>query len=70
MATPATHEESEWAIDCATSLPEVWALVAAFSGLVGAWRLMSVCRTARAGAKHWLAGDPAGRGSVRWVYCG
>jgi hypothetical protein len=47
-----------WAGDRAVSLPEVWALVAAFSGLVGAWRVMGVCRAARVGAKEFLGGNP------------
>jgi hypothetical protein len=33
-----------WAINRAVSLIEVSALVAAFSRLVGAWRLLGVCR--------------------------
>jgi hypothetical protein len=53
-----------WAVDRAVSLIEVWALVAAFSGLVGAWRLLGVCRATRAGAKEF-------RGSLpRLVVCG
>jgi hypothetical protein len=50
---PTTEPES-WAVDQATSLPEVWALVAASSGLVGAWRLTGVCRASRAGVKKFL----------------
>jgi hypothetical protein len=42
----------------------VWALVAVFSGLVGAWRLLGVCRAARAGAKEFLGSLP------RLVVCG
>jgi hypothetical protein len=39
--------------------PELWALVAEHGdGLVDAWRLMSVCRAARAGAKEWLSTLP------------
>ena len=53
-----------WAVDRAISLIEVWALVAAFSGLVGAWRLLGVCRAARAGAKVNLGSLP------RLVVCG
>jgi len=53
-----------WAVDRAFSLLEVWALVAAFSGLVGAWRLLGVCRAARAGAKEFLGTLP------RLVVCG
>jgi hypothetical protein len=36
------------------ALPELWALVAEHSGVVGAWRLTGVCRVAREGAKEWL----------------
>ena len=47
-------EARSWAVDRVFSLVEVWALVAAFSGLVGAWRLLGVCRVSRAGAKEFL----------------
>jgi hypothetical protein len=36
----------------------VWALVAAHLGLVGAWRMMRVCRAARVGAKEFLSTLP------------
>jgi hypothetical protein len=36
------------------SLAELWVLIAAFSGIVGAWRLTGVCKAAREGAKVWL----------------
>ena len=52
------------AVDHVLSLLEVWALVATFSGLVGAWRLLGVCRVARAGAKEFLGTLP------RLVLCG
>jgi hypothetical protein len=55
---PTTRAGTNWAVDRAVSLPEVWALVAAFSGLVGAWRLLGVCRAARAGAKEFLGTLP------------
>jgi hypothetical protein len=61
---PTTRAGTSWAVDRAASLPEVWALVAAFSGLVGAWRLLGVCRAARAGAKEFLGTLP------RLVLCG
>jgi hypothetical protein len=35
-------------------MSEMWFHIARHSGLVGAWRLTSVCRAARAGAKDWL----------------
>ena len=34
-ATTPRAEADTWAVDRAVSLPEFWALVAAFSGLVG-----------------------------------
>jgi hypothetical protein len=57
---PTTHEEAEanWAVDRVTGLPEVWALVAAHLGLVGAWRQMRVCKAARVGAKEFLSTLP------------
>ena len=60
MAPSATNTRAEtnWSVDRAVSLPEIWALVAAFSGLVGAWRLTGVCRAAREGAKGWLGTLP------------
>jgi hypothetical protein len=58
MAPPITRARANWAVDRATSLPEVWALVAAHLGLVGAWRLMRVCRAARVGAKDFLSTLP------------
>jgi len=57
-------DDESWAVDRAVSLPEVWALIAAFNGLVGAWRLLGVCRVARAGAKEFLGSLP------RLVVCG
>jgi hypothetical protein len=58
-ALPTTLADADWAVDRATDLPEVWALVAENSdGLVDAWRLMSVCRASRAGAKEFLSTLP------------
>jgi hypothetical protein len=57
-ARARTRARANWAVDCATGLPEVWALVAAHLGLVGAWRLMRVCRAARVGAKEFLSTLP------------
>jgi hypothetical protein len=36
------------------ALWELWFIIAAHSGVVGAWRLAGVCRAARQGAKEWL----------------
>jgi hypothetical protein len=58
-SSSTTRAEAEsWAVDRVLSLLEVWALVATFSGLVGAWRLLGVCRVARAGAKEFLGTLP------------
>jgi hypothetical protein len=56
MAPPnyPTLAEANWAVDRATGLPEVWALIAKSRGVVGAWQLMRVCRAARAGAREFL----------------
>jgi hypothetical protein len=53
-----------WAVDRAVSLPEVWALVAAFAGLAGLWRLFWACTATRAGAAG-VSWEPADVGSVR-----
>jgi hypothetical protein len=58
MAPPITRARANWAVDRATALPEVWALVAEHRGVVGAWQLMRVCRAARAGAKEFLSRLP------------
>jgi len=58
MAGPTTRARANWAVDRATSLSEVWAIVAEHLGLVGAWQLMLVCRAACAGAKESLATLP------------
>ena len=52
---PNTRARANWAVDRATGLPEVWALVAMHLGLVGAWRPMRVCKAARVGAKEFLS---------------
>jgi hypothetical protein len=68
MATSASTipcaDADTWAVDNAVSLPEFWALVAARSGLVGAWRLAGVCRVARTGVREYLGTLP------RLVVCG
>jgi hypothetical protein len=49
----------EWAPAArVAALPEMWALIAEHSGLVGAWRLMGVCRAARVGVKESLGTLP------------
>jgi hypothetical protein len=57
--TAALEDDAHWAVERATALPEVWALVAENGdGLVDAWRLMSVCRAAREGATTFLSTLP------------
>ena len=59
LPAPALEDDANWAVERATALPEVWALVAEHSdGLVDAWRLMSVCSASRAGVKEWLGTLP------------
>jgi hypothetical protein len=57
-SSPPLTETQSWATDRAVSFVEVWALVAAFNGLVGTWRLLGVWRAARAGAKEFLGTLP------------
>jgi hypothetical protein len=52
MAPSVTRARAN--VDRATALPEVWALVAKYRGVLGARRLMRVCRAARAGATEFL----------------
>ena len=54
MAGPTTRTRASWIADRVTALPEIWALVALHLGLVGAWRLILVCKAARVGAKDFL----------------
>jgi hypothetical protein len=69
MAAPTTTlEEANWAVDRATGLFEVWALVAAHMGLVGAWRLMRVCKAARVGAKEFLSTLPGLVVCTWWIW--
>ena len=58
MAGPTTRTQASWAVEHATSLSEIWAIVAGHLGLVGAWQLMLVCRAACAGAKEFLGTLP------------
>jgi hypothetical protein len=53
-----------WAVNRASTLlfSEVWAIVTGHLGLVGAWRLMLVCRAARGGSEG-VSGYASERGS-------
>jgi hypothetical protein len=55
----ALEEDANWAVERATALPEVWALVAENGdGLVDAWRLLSVCTASRTGVRGFLSTLP------------
>jgi hypothetical protein len=54
MAPPNTRARANWAMERATALPEMWALVAKHRGVLGARRLMRVCKAARAGKLEYL----------------
>jgi hypothetical protein len=54
MAPSTRATAARWAILHVAALPEFWTLVAEHSGVVGAWRLMGVCKAAREGARAWL----------------
>jgi hypothetical protein len=58
MAPTGSSDTNTWAVQHVLALVEIWALVAQHSGFVGAWRLLAVCRAARAGAKEWLGALP------------
>jgi hypothetical protein len=58
MAPPNTRARANWAMERATALPEVWDLLAKYRGVLGARRLMRVCRAARAGATEYLTNLP------------
>jgi hypothetical protein len=55
-STPITDgTTNDWATSRVTALSEMWALVALRLGFVlGAWRLMLVCKAARVGARDFL----------------
>jgi hypothetical protein len=55
---PTTRARARWHVDRATSLPEIWACIAVWAGLVGAWRLTGVCKAARAGVQEYLGTLP------------
>ena len=64
MAPAPRSAAVDWAAQQVLALVEIWALIAECSGLVGAWRLMTVCKASQAGTKHWLSTLP------RFVMCG
>jgi hypothetical protein len=77
MAGPTTRARASWVADRVTALPEIWAIIALHLGLVGAWRLMLVCKAAHLGAKDFLktlprlvvsGGSKTGRANVEQVW--
>ena len=65
MAPPNTRARANWAMERATALPEVWALVVKHRGVLGARRLMRVCKARERG--DWSICAPC-RGS--WCAAG
>ena len=58
MPPTTRRARAEWAFSHVFALPEIWAIVAEHSGVVGAWRLTGVCQASRVGAKEWLRNLP------------
>ena len=58
MSPANTHASAHWAVSQVVALIGIWALIAEHSGVVGAWRLTGVCKSAREGVMHWLAKLP------------
>jgi hypothetical protein len=54
LSAPPSTACAESAAARVLALCELWFIIAAHSGVVGAWRLAGVCRAARQGAKEWL----------------
>jgi len=61
---PTTRAAANWAAPRVTALVEMWAIIAEHSGVVGAWRLMAVCKASRVGSRQWLRTLP------RLMVCG
>jgi hypothetical protein len=49
-----TRARANWAVEQATGLPEFWALVSKYRGIVGTCQLMRVCKASNAGGKEHL----------------
>mmetsp|Transcript_32285 Transcript_32285/g.51696 ORF Transcript_32285/g.51696 Transcript_32285/m.51696 type:complete len:376 (+) Transcript_32285:583-1710(+) len=52
--TPPRAYDGSRATARVLALSELWVFIAAYSGIVGAWRLTAVCKAAREGVKEWL----------------
>jgi len=56
MASTIVPEASE---DAHVDAPgDIWIVIALFSGFVGVWRLMGICRASRQGSKRHLQNPP------------
>jgi hypothetical protein len=55
---PITRAVSIWAVTHVFALAELCAVIAKHSGVVGAYRLKSVCKATRQGAGEWLGTLP------------
>jgi hypothetical protein len=55
---PKSSQAANWAVQQVVALVEIWALIAEYSGFVGAWRLVGVCKASREGAMEWLRSLP------------
>jgi hypothetical protein len=54
MAPPVTRAQANWAVELATGLPEFWANVAKYRGIVGTCQLIRVCKASHAGGMEHL----------------
>jgi hypothetical protein len=54
MAPPVTRAQANWAVDQATGLPEFWALVSKYRGIVGTCQLLRVCKASHEGGMEHL----------------
>jgi hypothetical protein len=64
MAPPVTRARANWAVEQATGLPEFWAIVSKYRGIVGTCQLLRVCKASHAGGTEHLRTVP-GAGGVR-----
>jgi hypothetical protein len=51
---PRTRSRANWAVEQATGLPEFWAIVSKYRGIVGTFQLMRVCKASHAGGVEHL----------------
>ena len=60
MAPPVTRAQANWAVELATGLPEFWANVAKYRGIVGTCQLIRVCKASHAGGMEHLEREKNG----------